>query len=202
MLANVIPIYKKDVRESPGNYRPVSLTSVPGKVAEKITLGTVRRHLKDNAIPRHSQHRLTKGKSCLTNFISFYYKVTHLVDEGKMEHGVFLDLSQGFHAVPHSILLHKLSSCGMNGFMVRWLKDKVQRVAVGLHLDGQWSPVVFLTPHSCGPDLFNMSNLDAGLGHTISWWHQPGRCCWHSWGTKGFAEWYQYIGALGNDYWD
>jgi len=33
------------VREDPGNYRPVSLTSVPGKLM-KIMLGTIERHLK------------------------------------------------------------------------------------------------------------------------------------------------------------
>ena len=71
------------MREDSGNYRPVSLTSVPEKIREKIILGTVERHLKNNAVIRHSQHGFTKGKSCLTNLISFYDKVTRLVDEGK-----------------------------------------------------------------------------------------------------------------------
>lgn len=50
---------------------------------EKITLGTVERHLKNNAVIRYSEHGFTKGKSCLTNSIYLYGKVPCLVDEGK-----------------------------------------------------------------------------------------------------------------------
>ncbi|KAJ7406231.1 RNA-directed DNA polymerase from mobile element jockey [Willisornis vidua] len=47
-LVNTVPIFKKG-KEDHGNYRPVSLTSVPGKVIEKIILRSIEKHLKDNA---------------------------------------------------------------------------------------------------------------------------------------------------------
>lgn len=40
-LANVMPICKKGQKEDPGNYRPVSLTLLLGKVIEQIILSAI-----------------------------------------------------------------------------------------------------------------------------------------------------------------
>lgn len=52
----------------------------------------------------------------------------------------FLDFSKAFDAVPHSILLDKLPSCGMSWFTVcwmkKWLKGRAQRAVVNRATSG------------------------------------------------------------------
>ncbi|RMC14859.1 hypothetical protein DUI87_07035 [Hirundo rustica rustica] len=49
-LANVTPIHKKGAKEDPGNYRPVSLTSVPGKIMEQFILSAITQNLQDGRV--------------------------------------------------------------------------------------------------------------------------------------------------------
>jgi len=82
-ITSMTPIYKKGRKEDPGNYRPVSLTLVLGKIMKQFILSALTRHVKDYQGIRPTQHGFMKGRCCLTNLISFYDQVTHLVDEGK-----------------------------------------------------------------------------------------------------------------------
>ncbi|PKU34200.1 hypothetical protein llap_15501 [Limosa lapponica baueri] len=94
-VANVTPTYKKGRKEDPGNYRPVSLTSVPGKIMERIILSELSQQVQDSQGIRASQRGFMKGRSCLTNLISFYDHVTHLLAAGKAVDVVYLDFDKG-----------------------------------------------------------------------------------------------------------
>ncbi|GAB0204618.1 mitochondrial enolase superfamily member 1 [Grus japonensis] len=111
--ASVTLVFKKGRKEDPGNYRPVSLTSVPGKVMEQLILGVISKHVKNKVIGS-GQHGFTKGKLCLTNLMAFYDDMTVWVDEGRAVDVVYLDFSKAFDTISHNILISKLRKCGMN----------------------------------------------------------------------------------------
>ena len=108
-----MPTSKKGLMEDLGNYRPVSLTSVSGKVMEEITRSQITGRVRDNQGTGPSQRGFLKDRSCLIDPISFYDQVTRLVDEAKAVDVVYLDFSEAFDSVSHGILPEKVAAHGL-----------------------------------------------------------------------------------------
>ena len=98
----------------------------------------------EKGVLRNSQHGFRRGRSCQTNLIEFYDKVTQWIDEGGSVDLLFLDFRKAFNKVDHSRLMVKLEAAGVKGNLWRWLKDwlsgRKQRVVVAGETS-EWLPV-------------------------------------------------------------
>ena len=132
--ANVVPIYKKGSKSAPGNYRPVSLTSVCCKLMESIIKDDIMQHLDKNKLINASQHGFMPGRSCTTNLLEFLEKVTLAADQGTPIDIVYLDFAKAFDKVPTARLMKKLRAHGIGGWVARWIEEwltgRRQRVTV------------------------------------------------------------------------
>ena len=71
-LAHIIPIHKGKSRAEPANYRPVSLTNVLAKLAEKVVKKRVTEFLESNNLLNKNQHGFRGGRSCLSQLLQHH----------------------------------------------------------------------------------------------------------------------------------
>ena len=132
--ADVCPIHKKGPEDQASNFRPISLTSVPGKVLESFVKDAVVAHLEQNDLLLGSQHGFRAGRSCLTSLLDFYHNIFGAYDQSGRVDVIFLDFRKAFDKVPHRRLMSKVRALGIGGSVASWIEawlgNRRQRVVV------------------------------------------------------------------------
>ena len=138
-LAEVTPIFKKGTKADPGNYRPVSLTNVVGKMMERIIKDEIVVHLETNGLVSDAQHGFRTGRSPTTNLIEFQNETTKWLDKGEAFDVLYLDFEKAFDKVSHEKLVEKLGRAGIIGKMRNWLKDWLSERKQRVRVEGEFS---------------------------------------------------------------
>ena len=106
--ANIVAIFKKELKTEPAIYRPVSLTYITGKVLEHIIYKQIMDHLEGNHILVPFQHGFRKRHSYETQLVSSIEDLTRHLDKWDQLDLLILDFSKAFDKVEHKRLLYKL----------------------------------------------------------------------------------------------
>ena len=118
--ANVSPIYKKDEKSLPSNYRPISLLSSLSKAMERCVHKHLYNYVIDDDLITPLLSGFKQGDSTSFQLIHTYHSFCEAVDSGKEVRAVFCDVSKAFDRVWHRGLLYKLSCIGCSNPVVKW----------------------------------------------------------------------------------
>ena len=136
LSANVTCAFKKGDRHTPGNYRPISLTSVPCKLLEHIICRHMLTHLEQHKILTNLNHGFRSGYSTETQLLTTTDDLLKSYDKGKQIDMAILDFSKAFDTVPHDRLLHKLTSYGITDPLLSWLRCFLTQRTMQVVVDG------------------------------------------------------------------
>ena len=137
--ALIVPIYKKSVRNDPLNYRPISLTSVPCKVLEKIIVQHLLEFLESNSLLSPHQFGFRSGHSTNDQLIVTYNDITGFIDSRLVVDLVFFDYSKAFDTVRHVVLIQKLFDIGVCQQILSWIECFLRERSMQVKVSGSIS---------------------------------------------------------------
>jgi hypothetical protein len=109
----VVALFKKGDKSDPGNYRPVSLTSIACKMMEKLVRNQIVEHMKRNELFSKKQFGFVSGRSMTLQLLLVLDQWTEIIDNGGSIDSVYMDFMKAFDKIPHRRLIKKWNTMAL-----------------------------------------------------------------------------------------
>ncbi|XP_068213298.1 uncharacterized protein [Palaemon carinicauda] len=121
-LACITAIFKSGKQSDPGNYRPVSLTSIICKLMESIIREKIICHMKQNSYFSNKQFGFLSGRSTVLQLIKVLDDWTQALEERDAVDIIYCDFMKAFDKVPHRRFVEKEKSYNIGTVFSKWIE--------------------------------------------------------------------------------
>ena len=114
----ITPIPKCGDSKLVGNWRPIALVPLPGKVMERLIHKRLLDTIMNADILSDNQYGFIPGRSTSQAVFRLHKYLTTMINNGNISALLYVDISKAFDSIHHGCLLNKLSMLGLDHFAI------------------------------------------------------------------------------------
>ena len=162
-------IFKSGDHLEPGNYRPITVSSVLIKLFTKIYGARLSKVLEDNNVLEDNQIGFRPGRGTADAILIINTIINKYKNKKKPLHIAFLDLTKAYDRVNREVMFEKLTEAGLGGRTRQIIQNLYYKDKILIELNGELCSKIFLTKglkQGCGlsPTLFNFMAKEIARG--------------------------------------
>ena len=122
-VAKLKPLYKKDTKTDPKNFRPISLLPIVSKIIRKVIHFQTTNYLTENNVLCRYRSGFHKNHSTDTSLAYLTDKILTGFHFGLLTGMILIDLQKAFDTINHDILLRKMSALRFSDCSINWFQS-------------------------------------------------------------------------------